>query len=109
MVNKSESEKLVLASLRRNDDSIEEVLVTANHVCLYEFQLNVSQWKRRTVEGSLFIVKRSSHPRFQLIILNRLSPANHVEDMGKSRSDLVVPVCLNSLEVCVADALVTTP
>jgi len=106
LVNKSESEKLVLASLRRNDESIEEVLVTANHVCLYEFQLNVSQWKRRTVEGSLFIVKRSSHPRFQLIILNRLSPANHVEDMGKSK---VVPVCLNSLEVCVADAVFTMP
>ncbi|QDZ20260.1 mRNA-decapping enzyme [Chloropicon primus] len=87
LVNKSESEKLVLASLRRNDDSIEEVLETANHVCLYEFIVNLSQWKRREVEGTLFIVKRSTHPRFQLIILNRRSQSNHVEDIVLGRED----------------------
>jgi len=86
LVNKTESARLSLATLQRNDDSIEEVLETANHVCLYEFQVNANQWKRRDVEGTLFVVKRSSQPRFQLIILNRQSPKNHVEDIGKSHA-----------------------
>jgi mRNA-decapping enzyme 1B len=75
LVNKSESEKLTLNSLRRNDKTIEEIIETANHVSLYEFQLDTKAWKRRDVEGSLFVVKRSSQPRFQYIILNRLSPS----------------------------------
>ena len=86
MVVTSVVQNRVLATLQRNDDSIEEVLETANHVCLYEFQVNANQWKRRDVEGTLFVVKRSSQPRFQLIILNRQSPKNHVEDIGKSHA-----------------------
>uniref|UniRef100_A0A7S3E489 Uncharacterized protein n=1 Tax=Chloropicon laureae TaxID=464258 RepID=A0A7S3E489_9CHLO len=81
LVNKSESDKLTLASLRRNDNTIEEIIDTAKHVSLYEFQLGLNEWKRRDVEGSLFVVKRSALPRFQFIILNRLSPKNHLEDI----------------------------
>jgi hypothetical protein len=44
LVNKSESEKLTLNSLRRNDKTIEEIIETANHVSLYEFQLDTKAW-----------------------------------------------------------------
>ena len=82
LVDKSESEKLTLASLQRIDNTIEQVIETANHVSLYEFNLDTKKdWKKREVEGSLFVVKRSSQPRFHVIILNRLSPKNHVEDI----------------------------
>lgn len=82
LVDKSESEKLTLASLQRIDNTIEQVIETANHVSLYEFNLDTKKdWKKRDVEGSLFVVKRSCQPRFQVIILNRLSPKNHVEDI----------------------------
>ncbi len=29
--------------------------------------------ERRNVEGTLYVVKRRSHPRFQLVVLNKLS------------------------------------
>ncbi len=73
-----------------------QVLATAGHVALYDFNqdsscwvknvlLNVlkSQWKlalrtrplqeRKDVEGSLFLLKRRTNPRFQFIILNKKS------------------------------------
>mmetsp|Transcript_14784 Transcript_14784/g.28609 ORF Transcript_14784/g.28609 Transcript_14784/m.28609 type:complete len:144 (-) Transcript_14784:2153-2584(-) len=76
LVNKRESNKLTLNALRRSDATIEDIIGTAHQVCLYEFQLDRQTWKRRDVEGSLFVVKRSTQPRFQFIILNRLSPGN---------------------------------
>eukprot|EP00899_Mesostigma_viride_P013230 jgi/Mesvir1/21908/Mv01970-RA.1 len=70
-----------LAVLQRQDPDIEDVLGTAAHVTLYSFDVNGMQWTRKNVEGSLFVVKRKSAPRFQFIVLNRLSTDNMVEDL----------------------------
>lgn len=50
---------LSLTVLQRIDPFIEEILITAAHVTFYEFNIDLSQWSRKDVEGSLFVVKRS--------------------------------------------------
>ncbi|CAN1277516.1 mRNA-decapping enzyme-like protein [Linum perenne] len=48
---------LNLTVLQRMDPFIEEILITAAHVTFYEFNIDNSQWGRKDVEGSLFVVK----------------------------------------------------
>lgn len=88
---------LNLTVLQRIDPFIEEILITAAHVTFYEFNIELSQWvrlslflyfsflhgcfrlisfsfslqSRKDVEGSLFVVKRNTQPRFQFIVMNR--------------------------------------
>ena len=55
-----QSTKLLnLTVLQRIDPFIEEILIMAAHVTFYEFNIDLSQWCRKDVEGSLFVVKRS--------------------------------------------------
>ncbi|KAJ1408474.1 PH-like domain superfamily [Sesbania bispinosa] len=49
---------LNLTVLQRIDPFVEEILITAAHVTFYEFNIDLSQWSRKDVEGSLFVVKR---------------------------------------------------
>ncbi|KHN36487.1 mRNA-decapping enzyme-like protein [Glycine soja] len=62
---------LNLTVLQRIDPFVEEILITAAHVTFYEFNIDLSQWSRKDVEGSLFVVKRNTQPRFQFIVMNR--------------------------------------
>ena len=64
------------------DSATVEVLAHAGHVVLYEFEQDKQQWKRKGVEGPLFIAKRSTEPRMRLIVLNRLSTENLVQDLS---------------------------
>ncbi|KAI3940356.1 hypothetical protein MKW98_024763 [Papaver atlanticum] len=77
-----QSTKLLnLTVLQRIDPYVEEILITAAHVTFYEFNVELSQWSRKDVEGSLFVVKRNAQPRFQFIVMNRRSTENLVEDL----------------------------
>lgn len=77
-----QSTKLLnLTVLQRIDPFVEEILMTAAHVTLYEFNIELNQWSRKDVEGSLFVVKRNTQPRFQFIVMNRRSTDNLVEDL----------------------------
>ncbi|KAF9591403.1 hypothetical protein IFM89_004101 [Coptis chinensis] len=49
---------LNLTVLQRIDPFVEEILITAAHVTFYEFNIDLNQWSRKDVEGSLFVVKR---------------------------------------------------
>lgn len=57
-------------------------MATAAHVALYNFDVPTRRWTRKDVEGSLFLVKRRGSPRFQIVILNKKSAENYVEDVG---------------------------
>ncbi|XP_047269998.1 mRNA-decapping enzyme-like protein isoform X1 [Capsicum annuum] len=70
-LDQNSTKLLNLTVLQRIDPFIEEILITAAHVTLYQFSIDNSQWSRKDVEGSLFVVKRSSQPRFQFIVMNR--------------------------------------
>ncbi|CAN6439142.1 unnamed protein product [Victoria cruziana] len=77
-----ESTKVLnLTVLRRIDPFVEEILTTAAHVTFYEFNIEQSRWSRKDVEGSLFVVKRNTQPRFQFIVMNRRNTDNLVENL----------------------------
>ncbi|KAI3706538.1 hypothetical protein L6452_24345 [Arctium lappa] len=86
---------LNLTVLQRMDPYIEEILITAAHVTFYEFNVDLNQWSRKDVEGSLFVVKRNSQPRFQFIVMNRRNTENLVENLlGDFEFELQVPYLL---------------
>ncbi|XP_047332057.1 mRNA-decapping enzyme-like protein [Impatiens glandulifera] len=86
---------LNLTVLQRIDSYVEEILITAAHVTFYEFNIELSQWSRKDVEGSLFVVKRSAQPRFQFIVMNRRNTENLVEDLlGDFEYEIQVPYLL---------------
>lgn len=66
-----------LRVLQRLDSSILDIVGSATHCVLYEFNETVQSWEKRDVEGSLFVAKRSPDlPRFKLMIMNRNSRQN---------------------------------
>lgn len=65
-----------LRVLQRIDSSIIDVISSATHVVLYEFNEPGQAWEKRNVEGSLFVAKRSDAPRFKLIVMNRNAKEN---------------------------------
>ncbi|EFJ47163.1 hypothetical protein VOLCADRAFT_61625, partial [Volvox carteri f. nagariensis] len=71
----------VLAVLRGFDPDVEEVLASSGHVSLYTMAVESQQWTRKDVEGSLFLLKRRGTPRFRMMVLNKLSTENYVEDI----------------------------
>ncbi|KAJ8641560.1 hypothetical protein MRB53_018254 [Persea americana] len=86
---------LNLTVLQRIDPFVEEILITAAHVTFYEFNIDLNQWSRKDVEGSLFVVKRNTQPRFQFIVMNRRNTDNLVENLlGDFEFELQVPYLL---------------
>ncbi|KAM0928368.1 hypothetical protein ACQ4PT_002437 [Festuca glaucescens] len=75
---------LNLTVLRRLDPAVADILITAAHVTSYSFDPSKTQWSRKGVEGSLFVVKRNTQPRFQFVIMNRRNIENLVEDLLSS-------------------------
>ncbi|KAM7263503.1 hypothetical protein ACFE04_001186 [Oxalis oulophora] len=80
-LDQNSTKMLNLTVLQRVDPFIEEILITAAHVTFYEFNIDNSQWSRKDVEGSLFVVKRNTQPRFQFIVMNRRNTDNLVENI----------------------------
>mmetsp|Transcript_15411 Transcript_15411/g.39710 ORF Transcript_15411/g.39710 Transcript_15411/m.39710 type:complete len:294 (+) Transcript_15411:85-966(+) len=68
-----------LTVLKRRDGAITKIIDMAGHVVLYQFNEDSKAWDRKGVEGSLFVVERSTEPRYQFVVLNRLSSENLVE------------------------------
>ncbi|XP_074567919.1 mRNA-decapping enzyme-like protein [Curcuma longa] len=84
-----------LTVLQRVDSFVEEILMTAAHVTVYEFNIELNQWSRKDVEGSLFVVKRNAQPRFQFIVMNRRNTDNLVENLlGDFEYEVQVPYLL---------------
>ena len=78
-VDKEQLLKYNLAVLQRRDADISGVVDMAAHVVLYKFSEETQSWERRQVEGSLFIVSRTSDPKYMFVVLNRISSENVVE------------------------------
>uniref|UniRef100_A0AAV1U0L1 mRNA-decapping enzyme C-terminal domain-containing protein n=1 Tax=Peronospora matthiolae TaxID=2874970 RepID=A0AAV1U0L1_9STRA len=75
-VDRAQSNAMNLQVLKRQDADVLEIVDTASHVVIYEFDQGAQSWKRKDVEGCLFVVKRASSPRFQVFVNNRLSTTN---------------------------------
>ncbi|KAL8094915.1 hypothetical protein AgCh_036430 [Apium graveolens] len=94
-LNHHNTKMLNLTVLQRMDPFIEDILITATHVTLYDFDIPLNHWNRKDVEGSLFVVKRNTQPRFQFVVMNRRSTENLVENLlGDFEFELQVPYLL---------------
>lgn len=94
-LDQNSTKLLNLTVLQRIDPFVEEILITSAHVTLYEFNVDLSQWSRKDVEGSLFVVKRNTQPRFQFIVMNRRNTENLVENLlGDFEYEIQVPYLL---------------
>lgn len=65
--------------LKRRDAAIAKIMDMAGHVVLYSFNEETKAWDRKGVEGSLFVVERTTEPRYQFVVMNRLSSENLIE------------------------------
>ncbi|KAL5721177.1 hypothetical protein ACHQM5_013770 [Ranunculus cassubicifolius] len=94
-LDKQSTQILNLTVLQRIDPFVEEILITTAHVTFYEFNIDLNQWSRKDVEGSLFVVKRNTKPRFQFIVMNRRNTDNLVENLlGDFEYEVQVPYLL---------------
>lgn len=94
-LDQESTQHLNLTVLQRFDPTITDIILTASHVALYDFDINLNQWSRKEVQGSLFVVKRSKEPWYQFIVMNQNNTENLVEDLsGKFDFDLQVPYLL---------------
>jgi len=73
--------KAVLPMLQKRDPSIIKLVESSAHVTLYDFDEQRQSWSRTQIEGSLHLVERDTNPRYQLIVVNKLTPENKVEDI----------------------------
>ncbi|KAI8107485.1 hypothetical protein M9435_002514 [Picochlorum sp. BPE23] len=85
-LDRSKAGQINLTVIQRMDSEVEEVIATSGHVALYDFDTASSQWSRKDVEGSLFLVKRRGSPRFRFVILNKKGDDNYWEDVGSNFS-----------------------
>ncbi|RZS01877.1 hypothetical protein BHM03_00031818 [Ensete ventricosum] len=87
---------LNLTVLQRIDPFVEEILMTAAHVTLYEFNIELNQWVRLDREPLLPPPSiLNTQPRFQFIVMNRRNTDNLVEDLlGDFEYEVQVPYLL---------------
>jgi mRNA-decapping enzyme 1B len=78
-VNEEAKRAANLRVLQRTvNKSIIDIVGSATHVVLYDFNCSAQAWEKRNCEGSLFVVKRSDAPRFNIVVMNRTSKENLV-------------------------------
>lgn len=82
------AEDATLRVLRVTDDAIESIVAQSKHCVLYGFDGNTRQWTKRSVEGALFVVRRSSAPRDAFVVLNRAGSENFTREIGGENFEL---------------------
>lgn len=78
-----QDDSINLRALRKIDDNIQEILFSAGQVAIYYFNLDDTQWKRKEIEGALFLVKRGLQPEYSFVVINKLSTINLVQRITK--------------------------
>lgn len=95
--------ELNLSVLKRYDPSITDIITTSSHVVVYDFDEDRQSWAKRGVEGTLFLIQRSSlvlgnnqlqqqqqqkhkqkNAKYGIVILNRLSLEDFVVDLSST-------------------------
>jgi mRNA-decapping enzyme 1B len=80
-INEQARKEANLRLLQRSmDRSIVDILGSATHVVLYDFDTVSNSWEKSNVEGSLFLCVKQNG-RYTLVILNRNSPDNYPMDL----------------------------
>jgi hypothetical protein len=85
-IDQQKANAMNLSYLQQLDASVESIVATAGHVALYDFDVSTSQWSRKDVEGSLFLVQRRDG-RFRFVILNKKGDSgDYWEDVAEGFS-----------------------
>lgn len=71
--------RMNVTALKRVDPYVKEIIDTATHVALYQFNREDNKWEKTEIEGALFIYSRNGQPQNSIIIMNRLNTNNLVE------------------------------
>jgi len=68
-----ERKKAQLAALQADDRDVEDILLTASHVALYELKTETAgpAWRKTEVEGSMYVLRRKTRPLTMLLIKNQ--------------------------------------
>ncbi|KAK9879969.1 hypothetical protein WA026_008480 [Henosepilachna vigintioctopunctata] len=75
--------RMSVASIKRLDPYVKEILATATHVCLYKFNTSIHEWEKTETEGGLFIYSRNGEPFHSIMVMNRLNTNNLIEPIIK--------------------------
>lgn len=65
-----------LRTLKKNDDNIEEILMSVTQVAIYHFDRASGEWARKEIEGPLFFVRRKGPYEYGFFVINRLNTTN---------------------------------
>lgn len=65
-----------LSVLKRYDNSITNIIESSSHVVVYSFEPSLQTWKKRGIEGTMFIFRRTKEPSTGFLVMNRLTPDN---------------------------------
>ncbi|KAB5541790.1 hypothetical protein DKX38_014764 [Salix brachista] len=88
-IDQQSTKLLNLTVLQRIDPLVEEILITAAHVTLYQFNVDLTQWMSKDLSLS------NMQPRFQFIVMNRRNTDNLVENLlGDFEYEVQVPYLL---------------
>jgi mRNA-decapping enzyme 1B len=74
--------KLRVTNLQQQDPHITDLICQAGYVGLYVMKMRgggLPEWEKASIEGALFVVKRSVEPYYQIIIRNQLGTEDLVE------------------------------
>lgn len=65
-----------LRTLKKNDDNIEEILMSVTQVAVYNYDRSSGEWARKEIEGPLFFVRRKGPHEYGFFVINRLNTTN---------------------------------
>lgn len=75
--------RMSVASIKRVDPYVKDILTTSTHVALYKFNPVSSEWEKTETEGALFLYSRNGEPFHSIMIMNRLNTNNLIEPIVK--------------------------
>lgn len=75
--------RMSVTSIKRVDPYVKDILASATHVALYNFNTSTNEWEKTETEGALFIYSRNGEPFHSIMIMNRLNTDNLIEPIVK--------------------------
>eukprot|EP00211_Chloroparvula_japonica_P013897 CAMPEP_0119140922 /NCGR_PEP_ID=MMETSP1310-20130426/30043_1 /TAXON_ID=464262 /ORGANISM="Genus nov. species nov., Strain RCC2339" /LENGTH=109 /DNA_ID=CAMNT_0007132319 /DNA_START=152 /DNA_END=478 /DNA_ORIENTATION=- len=70
-----------LSVLKLKDKNLEDIVSHSSHVSVYKFDADSKQWKKGNIEGPLFLLRRSTAPIHQILVMNQLDVHDFVLDI----------------------------
>uniref|UniRef100_A0A6P7GIG1 mRNA-decapping enzyme 1A n=1 Tax=Diabrotica virgifera virgifera TaxID=50390 RepID=A0A6P7GIG1_DIAVI len=75
--------RMSVTSIKRVDPYVKDILASATHVALYNFNTSINEWEKTETEGALFVYSRNGEPFHSIMVMNRLNTDNLIEPIVK--------------------------